>query len=259
MLHDRERTNHLLYRFGHITDSVARRRVFDRFIKTAHLDHPHILKIERVGYDDTGRLCVITDYPGNQEGLVTLGDLLEVRGGRLEFQEAIRLMGQLLESCVHASEQGIVHGPFTMDELLVDRHGCTLVELFGLRQAMHNQYSIQDARSEQTRSIIEIGYRLATGVQYSDVVSSSNASRPSKFTKRNEKLWDTWFALALDPVNGFETSQQAIDTMPTDPEQISRLAELKPMAPAQRSKPAPIRKTGAVFARFRRSSESRKD
>lgn len=254
MLHDRDRTNHLLYRFDHITDSVARRRVYDRFIKTAHLDHAHILKVQSVGYDDTGRLCVITDYPGNQEGLVTLGDLLESRGGRLEFNEAIHLMGQLLDSCVVASQQGVVHGPFSMDELLVDRHGCTLVELFGLRQALHNQYSISDARSEQTRSIIEIGFMLATGVSYSDVVSSSDAARPSKFAKRSERLWDAWFALALDPVNGFETSQQAIDTMPTDPEQIARLAELKPMTPA---KPA-SKKTGVVFARFRRSGGIRK-
>ena len=255
MLHDRDRTNHLLYRFDHITDPVARRRVYDRFIKTAHLNHAHILRVQSVGYDDTGRLCVITDYPGNQEGLVTLGDLLEARGGRLEFNEAIRLMGQLLESCVHASQQEIVHGPFSMDELLVDRHGCTLVELFGLRQALNNQYSISDARSEQTRSIIEIGYMLTTGMPHADVVSSSNAAKPSKFAKRSGKLWDAWFALALDPVNGFETSQQAIDTMPTDAEQIARLAELKPIAPA---KPAQMSKPGVVFARFRKSTGTRK-
>jgi len=260
MLHDRDRTNHLLYRFDQISDTVARRRVFDRFLKTAHLDHAHILKIRQVGYDDTGRLCVITDYPGNQEGLVTLGDLLEARGGRLEFNEAIRLMGQLLESCVHASEQGIVHGPFTMDELLVDRHGCTLVELFGLNQALHNQYSIHDARSEQTRSIIEIGYHLATGMAYGEIASSSDAVQPSKFTKRNDKFWDTWFALALDPVNGFETSQQAIDTMPTDPEQIARLAELKPLSTKStlKSKRSEPRKAGVVFSRFRRSGDVRK-
>ncbi len=254
MLHERDRTNHLLYRFDHMTDPVARRRAFDRFLKTAHLDHKHILKVQHVGYDDTGRLCVITDYPGNQEGLVTLEDLLESRGGRIEFPEAIHLMGQLLDSCVHAFEQGIVHGPFTMDELLVDRHGCTLVELFGLNQALHNRYSIPDARSEQTRSIIEIGYLLATGVQHSDVVSTSDAIRPSKFTKRNGKLWDAWFAMALDPLVGFETSQQAIDTMPTDAEQIMRFVELKPLAPAK-----PVRKKpGVVFSRFRRSDQTRK-
>lgn len=261
MLHERERTNHLLYRFDHMSDPTARRRVFDRVLKTAHLDHAHILKIENVGYDNTGRLCVITDYPGNQEGLVTLGDLLENRGGRLEFSEAIRLMRQLLESCVHAALQEVYHGPFTMDELLVDRHGCTLVEMFGLDQAMHNTYSTQDARSEQTRSIIEIGYLLATGVGYTDVVSSSDASRPSKFTKRNGKLWDAWFALALDPFNGFLTSQQAIDTMPTDADQIARLAELKPAAPSRAVRKGKSEDTprSAVFSRFRRSGDARKN
>lgn len=261
MLHERERTNHLLYRFDHMTDPVARRRVFDRVLKTAHLDHAHILKIENVGYDNTGRLCVITDYPGNQEGLVTLGDLLEIRGGQLEFAEAIRLMGQLLESCVHAAEQGVYHGPFSMTELLVDRHGCTLVELFGLDLAMNNGYSTEDARAEQTRSIIEIGYLLATGMQHSDIVSSSDASKPSKFAKRNGKHWDAWFAMALDPLNGFETSQQAIETMPTDAEHIARFAELKPIGPsrsARKAKSGDASRGGAVFSRFRRSGDAHK-
>lgn len=257
MLHGRERTNHLLYRFEHITDSVARRRVFDRIMKTARLDHAHILKIERVGYDDTGRLCAITEYPGNQEGLVTLADLLEARGGRLEFSEAIRLMGQLLEACMHASEQGIVHGPFSMNELLVDRHGCTLIELFGLEQALHNAYSLQDARAEQTRTVIGIGYQLATGMPFGEHFSSNEGGKPSKFTKKNERHWDNWFSYAMDPMGGFESSMQALQTMPTDSEHIARLIELKPQMPMQSTK-RPARSNqniaGAVFSRFRRSA-----
>lgn len=262
MLHGHERTNHLMYRFEHINDSVARRRVFDRIMKTARLEHAHILEIERVGYDDTGRLCVITEYPGNQEGLVTLGDLLEARGGRLEFKEAIRLMGQLLEACMHASEQGIVHGPFTMDELLVDRHGCTLIELFGLEQALHNEYSVPDARAEQTRTVIGIGYHLATGMPFGEHSSESEGGKPSKFTKKNERHWDNWFGYAMDPMGGFDSSMQALETMPTDAEHIARLVELKPQVPMHAPKRASKSNqniAGAVFSRFRRSANRPQD
>ncbi len=262
MLHARERTNHLLYRYEHITDTVARRRVFDRIMKTARLDHAHILKIERVGYDDTGRLCAITEYPGNQEGLVSLRDLLEVRGGRLEFSEAIRLMGQLLEACMHAAKLDIVHGAISMDELLVDRHGCTLIELFGLQQALHNTYSIQDARAEQTRTVIGIGYQLATGMGYGEHASNNEGGKPSKFTKKNEKHWDQWFSYAMDPLGGFESSQQALETMPTDAEHIARLVELKPQISARssgRSTKTNQNLAGAVFSRFRRSTSRQRD
>ncbi|MFK7759044.1 MAG: protein kinase [Phycisphaerales bacterium] len=260
MIHESDRTNHLLYRFDHINDPVARRRVFDRILSTAYLNHPHILKVQKVWYDTTGRLCVITDYPGNQEGLVTLGDLLEARGGKLEFAEATRLIGQLLEGCVHAAAHGVVHGPFGMDELLVDRHGCTLVELFGLQQALNNQYSVADARSEQTRSIVEIGYTLATGMPADEIASSSDASRPSKFAKRYGKQWDAWFALASDPVDGFVNAQQAIDTMPLDAAHVAKLAEIKPILPVKSGRNENlVRNTrgSAMFSRFRRSSGSR--
>lgn len=261
MLHERDRTNHLLYRFEHMTDTVGRRRVFDRFLKTAQVEHQHILKIESVGYDDTGRLCVVTEYPGNQEGLVTLRDLIEARGGRLEMAEATRLMTQLLETCLHASTEGIVHGAFTLDELLVDRHGCTLVELYGLRHALHQQGSILDARSEQTRSVIEIGYFMTTGMHFDDPGSRNGFSKDVKLSKKQERNWDSWYSMALDPLQGFENAQQALETMPTDAEQVARLSELKPLPvakPAAKDLGSTTRRSGVVFGRFLRSGDSRK-
>ena len=260
MLHDRDRTNHMLYRFEHMTDSVARRRVFDRFLRTARVEHQHILKIESVGYDDTGRLCVVTAYPGNQEGLVTLRDLIDARGGRLEMAEATRLMTQLLETCVHASSKEVVHGAFTLDELLVDRHGCTLVELYGLRHALHQHGSVLDARSEQTRSVIEIGYYMTTGMHFGEPGSRGALPKDTKLSKKQERNWDAWYSMAMDPLQGFENAQQALDTMPTDAEQVARLSELKPLStprPASKEPGVASRRSGVVFGRFLRSNESR--
>lgn len=223
MLHERDRTNHLLYRFGHILDVVARRRVFDRFMTTARLAHPHILQIQHVSYDDTGRLCVVTDYPGNQDGLVTLDDLLVTRSGTLGFSEATRLVEQLLQTSAHAGERGVLHGPFRGGELLIDRHGCTLVELFGLEHALTNSFDQTGVRAEQIRSVAEIGSRLITGMR-----ELSPDLRVSQFGKKADRAWDAWFRYALDPVEGFESFDDAIGALPGTENRGTKTIELKP-------------------------------
>lgn len=231
MLHERQRTNHLLYRFGHIQDVIARRRVFDRFMRTARLAHPHILTVQHVSYDSTGRLCVITDYPGNQDGLVTLEDLLVTRGGTLGFSESVRLVEQLLHTSAHAEESGVLHGPFRSDELLVDRHGCTLVELFGLDHALHDSPDKVGVRAEQIRSIAEIGSRIITGVEH-----DTPSIRVSQFGKKSDKAWDDWFRYALDPVEGFEAFDDAIASLPGAAERGAPSLELKPQPRRSQSK-----------------------
>lgn len=225
MLHEHKRTNHLLYRFDHIMDPVARRRVFDRFMKVARLNHQHILEVQHAAYDSTGRLCVITDYPGNQDGLVTLQDLLDTRGGRLDFHETTRLMEQLLNTSEHAQSRGIVHGPFSLSELLVDRHGCTVVELFGLAHALRSSHSDNAALADQTRSIAQLGLAMLTGVTDTD-----EAFALAPMTKRSERAWENWFHDALDPIQGFETPRAAIDAIPGTNAAAHRQTELKPVA-----------------------------
>ncbi len=205
---------------------------------TARLDHPHILNVQNVGYDDTGRLCVVTTYPGNQDGLVTLEDLRQQRGGVLEFAEVQRLIEQLLETSQHAYERGIAHGPFRLDELLVDRHGCTLVELFGLEHALHPSHSDQGAVAEQVRSVAELAMILLGGV-IDERVSASAIG----FPRKSERAWELWFSHALDPLRGFDTPELAISAIPGRAGAPTRLAEPKPTQGASRQ--------GRVLQRFR--------
>ncbi len=238
MLHERDRTNHLLYRFDHIPDASLRRRIFERFMVTARLEHPHILSVQNVGYDDTGRLCVVTTYPGNQDGLVTLGDLKAQRGGVLEFSEVQRLIEQLLETSQHAYERGIAHGPFREEELLIDRHGCTLVELFGLEHALHPSHSDQGAIAEQVRSIAELALTML-GCVPDERVSARTVALPRK----SERAWELWFAHALDPLRGFDTPELAISALPGRGVAPTRIAEPKPAPSGSRQ--------GRVLQRFR--------
>jgi len=248
MLHERARTNHLLYRFDHIQDAVARRRVFDRLMRLARLDHPHILQVEHVGYDDTGRLCVFTAYPGNQDGLVTLADLAGSRGGTLDFSEATRLITQLLETSVHAREHGIVHGEFGTTELLIDRHGCTLVELYGLDHAMHRSHNEPAALAEQARSVARVGHQLITGIAL-----DADASGLAGAATRLERAWDAWFRFALDPVEGFDTPDEALAALPGAPAQSQSLTEIKPAPQAAR------RRIGVPGFRFVSQRRARRD
>jgi len=231
MLEENRRTNHLLYRFDHIQDAVARRRVFDRLMTIARINHQHILPIEHVGYDETGRLCVVTAYPGNQDGLVTLPDLLEARGGTLDVPESTRLISQLLVTSVHASEHGIVHADFDPEEILIDRHGCPLVELFGLEQAIRPSRSEHLALAEQTRSIARLGLRLIAGT-----ANASDAADLALVHKHLDRAWDAWFRYALDPVGGFDTPAMAIASLPGSPGQSRIITELKPASPPERKR-----------------------
>jgi len=248
MLHEQSRTNHLLYRFEPIQDAVARRRVFDRLMRIARLDHPHILPVEHVGYDDTGRLCVVTEYPGNQDGLVTLQDLVETRGGTLEFSESTRLITQLLETSCHARERGIVHGEFGMNELLVDRHGCTLVELYGLAHAMRPSHDEGAELAEQARSVARIGLRLTTGIPL-----DTGTPEVSGIGARIDRAWDAWFRFALDPVEGFDTPEDALAALPGSGAASTALIEVKPA-------PAPGRlRLGVPGFRFVSSRRARRE
>jgi hypothetical protein len=92
--------------------------------------------------------------------------------------------------------------------------------------------------------------------------SSNEGGKPSKFTKKNERHWDNWFSYAMDPLGGFDSSMQALETMPTDSVHIARLVELKPQVPIRASKrPAKSNQNiaGAVFSRFRRSANRHQD
>ena len=64
VLCDRSDTNYMLYRFEQTTNLRAKRELFNALVKLSALDHPHLLKINSVSYDDQGRLCVIPPVHG---------------------------------------------------------------------------------------------------------------------------------------------------------------------------------------------------
>lgn len=204
-------TNRLLYRFPSLNQHQQRRVLFDAMVSMSTLDHPHLLRVESASYDDRGRLCVITPYTGNQEGLVTLEDLVDQRGGKLGVIEAARAIEHLFSAASYAHQRGISHGPIECEHVLVDRFGSIQIELYGYPNL--GQRNVPDSRllvSDEVRSIVEIAYIMITGLS----VSADRLS-PTRVLKRLDKNWDTWFEIGLDPLDGFADAEHALRALPT--------------------------------------------
>ncbi len=129
------------------------------------LRHSHLLPILDMNPDRAGGRWLLSPYVGSSAGVVTLADAARGReGGTLKPMEVIWVMDQIL-SCVHDAHQaGHCHGGFRADEILVDRRGSVKVELYGLARRLRGlPVAGLQARTDETRSVLELGYTLATG------------------------------------------------------------------------------------------------
>ena len=240
----RSDTNRMLYRFPNLPHHQQRRTLFDAMVTLGMIDHPHLLRVESASYDDRGRLCVITPYTGNHEGLVTLSDLLGQRGGKLGVLEASRAIEHLLAGSAYAHQHSVVHGTLQSDQILVDRFGSIQIELYGYPALMRLTATNRRAMmADEIRSIAELAYTMITGL-------TGNADRlaPSRVDKKLDRRWDTWFEIALDPIDGFEDSGHALRALPTSDECDRWLTTNAP-------KRAQVQ-LGAVMRRFRATPAS---
>lgn len=237
-IHVRRQTSHLIYRFGEMHDRVERRRLNQAFELLAGFKHPHAMPIEHFAFGAQGRGWLVSTYPGNQDGLVTLSNLLELKGGRLGEFEAERAIGQLLSLVQAGHDRGLHHEPLTIGEVLVDRSGALVVELFGFRHVLASRgvpaagFDPMLAR-EELRGVAELGYLLLTGLELSD-----SAIPPSRLLRKLDRAWDEWFEAATDPSGGYQSAAEAAEALPSS----RRLAE--PPTP-------PANKVRVVLDRFR--------
>jgi hypothetical protein len=208
-LHDRDDTDHVLYRHPPVHDGSERRRLVSAVAPLASVRHPHLLEVSAYSFDEQDRLCLITPYTGNQEGLVTLVDLMERRSGRLEVPEVARCVEHLLSGVAAARSAGLGGGPVEPERVLVDRRGAVRVELYGLPGA-DRVYRGVCTGADEVRAIASMAVWLLTGLRQ-DVAPSSVA----RIAGRGARVWEPWLEMATDPVAGFESPQEALDALPT--------------------------------------------
>lgn len=184
------------------------------------LKHPHMLEIEQAWMDEQGRVCVLTPFTGDQDGLVPLDVLLRRRSGFLTLDEAKRAMDHLLSAVCAGHEQGLSHGEVSMREVMVDRRGSLLIEHYGLAREIIGSTSLgvgaapissadelARAKAAEVRSVLMIGYQLATGLRFEPPVIPV-----SRVELEADKTWDDLFETGLGTV-GFTSAPHALSAV----------------------------------------------
>lgn len=218
-LDERTLATHLAYRVRVRTDRGASRRFLAGVEALSQLKHPHILPVQTfvlgggspVGGSTPPGAWVVAPFTGNLDGLVTLRSLLTQKGGRMAPVEVERALMQLLEATEYAHGLGHVHGPLLPEEVLVDPRGSVLIELYGLRRRVMTvmERSVDEAKRDEVRSIVAIGYELLTGVSPDEPLISA-----SRLVPRLGRRWDEWFEMGLNPLSGFGSAGEASAMLP---------------------------------------------
>ncbi|MBC7772098.1 MAG: protein kinase [Pyrinomonadaceae bacterium] len=218
-IHEVHHTSHVIYRFPVCHDNAERRRFLSSVQTACTLNHSHILKIEQYSFDSSNAAWVITPFTGDADGLLTLERLLRAKNGRMHPDEAERAIVQLLEAFDYAHQLRQYHGPLSMDEVLIDRHGSLLIELFGMsRLAQGLTGGNSELIRDEVRSVVEIGYQLITGLRAEEPIIPAG-----RLLKRLDPRWDRWFDQGLDPAQGFDSTEEAMAFLPS----LSQIVEPK--------------------------------
>lgn len=224
-LHEDRHSSHVAYRFAAVRAKSEARR-FEQAVEGASaFAHPHALRIEQFGIDSGGHPWVVTPFTGDVDGLRTLGRLLREKSGQMSPLETERAVTHILSTvaAAHSGRDGesgeegaggaravCCHGAIAMDEVLIDRHGSVLIELYGLARALVNPgRPSNESLRDEVRSVVEIGYQLITGLRAEEPLIPA-----ARLVPRLDPRWDAWLRRGLDATRGFDTAQQALEAMP---------------------------------------------
>ena len=235
-LHESNQTSHIAYRFPPSAGKAEEARLVAAVESASLIDHPHALRIQQFTFDITGQAWIVAPFAGDADGLRTLTRHLRQKGGQCRPDEAERAVQQLLSVLVVAHGGGVLqpptptptpspndfetaspsravpcHGPITMDEILVDRRGSLLIELYGLARALDQpgRPSLESLRDE-IRSIVEIGYQLITGLRAEEPLIPAG-----RLVRKLDTRWDRWLDRGLDPSAGFDSAEAALAALPS--------------------------------------------
>jgi len=207
--HVREQSMHVLYEITTCRDRTDQRRFIEHAPTVCELRHPHILPVQRLSITDD-EPWLVTPYTGNQEGLVTLGALLAAKG-TMSPQEAGRAVTQLLQALQYAHERNVYNGPVGLEQVLVDRHGCAFIELYGMGRMLEGlRRGNAELAADEVRSVVEIGYQLVTGQP-----AEEPRIEATRLVRKLDRRWDEWFENGLDPLGGYRNASEALSEFPT--------------------------------------------
>ncbi|MBL8762971.1 MAG: hypothetical protein JNM07_01715 [Phycisphaerae bacterium] len=218
-------TAHVLHRLRCPRDAAGQRRLLMAVEAVAALRHAHVLPIESFRIDADIWLCLITPYTGDASGAMTLDRLAALKGGQMDASEVRRLLLQLLSASAFSHAHGLVHGRLGLSEVLVDRRGSVLIELYGLGPRMRGlDHAADGLVRAEVRSIVGQAYQLLTGLMpLTPVVAATRVVRGL------DAAWDEFFRAGLDErTGGFGSAARALGAVPERaPEVIVRRSWLR--------------------------------
>ena len=210
-LHEGEHSSHVAYRFGVLSRRSDQRRFLNAVESLSGLEESHLLRIEQYALDQTDAAWVVTPFTGDVDGIRTIERLLRDKGGQLNPFEVEPALTQVLQGVRHAHANQRCHGAIVLSDLLVDRHGRIVIELYGFRRALAGEVGMNlEVARDEIRSVAEIGYQLLTGLRAEEPVIPAG-----RLIKRLDPAWDDWFDRALDPTAGFDTADEALAALPS--------------------------------------------
>ncbi len=125
------------------------------------LRHPNIVRIDEVAGHDSTHYITMEFVEGG-----SLKNLLEIRGGRIARDEAIRLMIDALGGFAYAWDQGVAHRDMKVTNLLASTQGTVKLADFGLASVHKDERKAEEAHGQRT-----VEYALlerSTGVEKGD-------------------------------------------------------------------------------------------
>lgn len=209
--HVEQQTDWMLIEFGPVLDKFERVMVLSWLDAMDEFVHPHLPAIRRVVNPYSGSIWAAEPFFGSEDGLLTLGQLVELKGGRMPAAEAERALSHMLDAMRYAHERGVCHGPLCSREVLVDRHGSLSLDLYGLGRRMSGLIGVdEEIVRDEIRSAAMMGYWALTGL-----AAEEPLIKPSRLVRKLEKAWDEWFEAALDPAFGFSSAAEASAALPS--------------------------------------------
>lgn len=205
----RRETDCLVYVFDRVPQSAAR-PLWAELGSMVGVRRSHVVSLDSVGRERGGLMWASASYPGNHEGVLTLGALRASRGGLFTVFEAGRAIEQLLEAAAAAHADGQVHGVLNEDAVIVTPRGTLLVELYGLERAINDRATSRDESCrEEVGSITELAWRLLTGTDPAD----RDVFMP-QVRRSLDREWLSWLEQGMDPALGFASAAEALESLP---------------------------------------------
>lgn len=196
-------------RIGGTGSDINRRAAREVVGRLGRLEHRHIVRVLATAIDAEGDPWIVTEYTGTHDGLTTLPSLVALKGGRLSPYETRLVIEQLLSAIAYAHERGETHGELSIDDVLVDRRGSVLIELYGVhRRIAAPDMDDDEARRAEVRSLATIACELLTGLPGDEGLRVRGALR------RAGRSWKAWIEKGLAPESAWAGAGEALASVP---------------------------------------------